>query len=106
VATSGFGALGDGETVSRRNMLGFGGILGGVLWLEDMVNPFSEALEACRAGMFCLAGILLVCLGMPHLDRTNESSLDFGDVSSLVNVPCRTIPGFSAGDCVLELPVD
>lgn len=81
-------------------MLGFGGILGGVLWLEDMLNPFSEALEAC------LAGMLLVCLAMPYLDRTNESSLDLGEGSSLVNVPCLTIPGFSAGDCVLELPGD
>jgi len=50
---------------------------------------------------------------MPLFERTNERLVtDDGvfvtvggvDGSSLVNVPCRTIPGLSAGDWVREEP--
>jgi len=97
VATIGFGPQELGCTVSRRgNILGLGGTLGGVRWLPPpALKPFNEVLLAWRPGML----LPLVCRGIPLFERTKERLAEVGgEGSSLVKVPCLTMPGLSAGD--------
>lgn len=96
VATSGLGS-GDGCTVSRRNMFGLGGTFGGVRLVAEPALLRDE-LDACLP-------VPAACRGMPEVLLP---AADLGEAagSSLVNVPCRTMAGFSAdeiGDCVREV---